>query len=101
MLEELPETLDETHERMLRDIHKTNRDPAHRLLQCFTVAARPLRVTELAEVLAIDFETATPARRYIEVEPQLAVGGSTTSCFVNVLRFDLCCGSRRHPGPGP
>jgi hypothetical protein len=44
---------------MLRNIHKANRDPAHRLLQCLTVAARPLRVTELAEVLAIDFETAT------------------------------------------
>ena len=59
MLEELPETLDETYERMLRNIQKANRDHAHRLLQCLTVAVRPLRVTELAEVLAIDFGTAT------------------------------------------
>jgi ankyrin repeat protein len=58
MLDELPETLDETYERMLRNIHKANRDHAHRLLQCLTVAIRPLRVTELAEVLAIDFGTA-------------------------------------------
>ena len=28
---------------------------AHRLLQCLCVAARPLRVEELAEILAIDF----------------------------------------------
>ena len=57
MLEELPETLDETYERILRDINKANRDHAHRLLQCLTVAVRPLRVPELAEVLAVDFGT--------------------------------------------
>jgi ankyrin repeat protein len=57
MLEELPETLDETYEQILRDINKANRDHAHRLLQCLTVAARPLRVVELADVLAVDFGT--------------------------------------------
>ena len=59
MLEELPETLDETYERILKEINKANRDHAHRLLQCLTVAARPLRVAELAEILAVDFRTAT------------------------------------------
>src|SRR6266566_7041181 len=59
MLKELPETLDETYERILRDINKANRDLAHRLLQCLTVAVRPLRVAELAEVLAVDFGTAS------------------------------------------
>jgi ankyrin repeat protein len=59
MLQELPETLDETYERILRDINKANRDHAHRLLQCLTVAVRPLRVAELAEVLAVDFGTAS------------------------------------------
>jgi ankyrin repeat protein len=58
MLEELPETLDKTYERILREINKANREHAHRLLQCLTVAIRPLRITELAEVLAIDFGTA-------------------------------------------
>jgi hypothetical protein len=57
ILEELPETLDETYERILRDINKANRGHAHRLLQCLTVAVRPLRVAELAEVLAVDFDT--------------------------------------------
>ena len=55
ILEELPETLDETYERVLRDINKANRGYACRLLQCLTVASRPLRIEELAEVLAIDF----------------------------------------------
>src|SRR6266436_4169884 len=59
MLKELPETLDETYERMLRDINKANWDHAHRLLQCLVVAVYPLRVAELAEVLAVDFGTAT------------------------------------------
>jgi ankyrin repeat protein len=59
MLKELPETLDETYERILKGINKANRDLAHRLLQCLTVAVRPLRVAELAEVLAVDFGTAS------------------------------------------
>ena len=55
-LKELPESLDETYERVLRDIKKPNRDLAHRLLQCLVVAIQPLCVEELAEVLAIDFD---------------------------------------------
>ena len=55
ILEELPETLDETYERVLREINKANREHARRLLQCLTVALRPLRVEDLAEVLAKDF----------------------------------------------
>jgi len=58
ILGELPETLDETYERVLRDITKSNREHAYRLLHCLTVAIRPLRVEELAEVLAIDFDAA-------------------------------------------
>jgi len=54
ILSELPETLDETYERILQEIPKSNRVHAHRLLQCLTVAVRPLRVEELAEVLAVD-----------------------------------------------
>ena len=35
-----------------------NRNHAYRLLQCLTVASRPLRVQELAEILALDFDGA-------------------------------------------
>ena len=55
MLEELPESLDETYERILREIRKPNQGHAHRLMQCLVAAARPLQVKELAEVLAVDF----------------------------------------------
>ena len=59
MLKELPESLDETYERIVRGINKANREHAHRLLQCLTVASRPLRVAELADILAVDFGTAS------------------------------------------
>src|SRR5712671_1660900 len=55
-LAELPESLDETYERILKEIKKPNRDHAHRIFQCLVVAVRPLRVEELAEVLAVDFD---------------------------------------------
>jgi ankyrin repeat protein len=55
-LNELPESLDETYERVLKEIKKPNRGHARRLLQCLVVAIRPLRVSELAEVLAVDFD---------------------------------------------
>jgi ankyrin repeat protein len=55
-LNELPDTLDETYERMLRGINKAQQDNAYRLLQCLAVAVRPLRVEELAELLAFDFQ---------------------------------------------
>ncbi|KAN0126398.1 hypothetical protein V8E52_000038, partial [Russula decolorans] len=57
-LKELPESLDETYERILKEIKKPNRDLAQRVLQCLVVATRPLRVAELAEVLAVDFDDA-------------------------------------------
>ncbi|KAF8496144.1 hypothetical protein F5888DRAFT_412246 [Russula emetica] len=57
ILEELPESLDETYERILREIGKPNQRHAHRLLQCLVAAVRPLEVKELAEVLAFDFNT--------------------------------------------
>ena len=40
---------------MLKEIGKTNEFYARRLLQCLTVAVRPLRVKELAEILALEF----------------------------------------------
>ena len=55
-LDESPESLDETYERVLREIKRPNRDHALRLLQCLVVAIRPLEVEELAEVLAVDFD---------------------------------------------
>ncbi|KAF8258829.1 ankyrin repeat-containing domain protein [Lactarius quietus] len=58
-LNDLPETLDETYDRILKGINRAQKDDAHRLLQCLTVASRPLRVEELAELLAFDFQAST------------------------------------------
>ena len=57
-LNELPESLDETYERILKEIKKPNKAHARRVLQCLVVAIRPLHVEELAEVLAVDFDNA-------------------------------------------
>ncbi|KAH8982526.1 ankyrin repeat-containing domain protein [Lactarius akahatsu] len=55
-LNELPDSLDETYERVLKEIHKTNQLYAQRLLQCLTVAIRPLRVDELAAILTFEVD---------------------------------------------
>ena len=55
-LSELPESLDETYERILKEIKKPNRCLAQRVLHCLVVAIRPLCVAELAEVLAVDLD---------------------------------------------
>ena len=55
-LEKLPESLDETYERIVADIKKANKGQAYRMLQCLAVAIRPLSVAELAELLAFDFD---------------------------------------------
>ena len=64
VLSELPASLDETFKRILREIWITNHGAlVRRLLQCLCVAAQPLRVEELAEILTLDFdrtERATP-----------------------------------------
>ena len=48
--------LDETYERILKDIIKANWDHAYRLLQCLSSCSSS---TELAEVLGVDFGTAS------------------------------------------
>ena len=55
-LRELPESLNVSYERILKEIKKPNERLAQRTLQCLVVAVRPLRVEELAELLAVDFE---------------------------------------------
>ena len=57
ILNGLPESLDETYERTLREIQEPKWESAQRLLVCVTVASRPLQVEELAEILAFDFKS--------------------------------------------
>jgi hypothetical protein len=55
-LNELPRTLDETYKHALLSIDEKKREYAQRLFKCLIIAIRPLRVAELAEILAIQFE---------------------------------------------
>jgi ankyrin repeat protein len=58
-LKELPRTLDRTYERILQDIPERMQRDAHRIIQWLTVSSRPMRVDELAEVFAINFDAET------------------------------------------
>ncbi len=87
ILEELPESLDETYERILKEIRKSNQAHARRMLQCLVAAVRPLRVEELAEVLAFDFNAEgipklNPAWRWEDQED--AVMSACSSLVVTI-----------------
>jgi hypothetical protein len=81
-----------TYERILKEIKKPNKRLAQCVLQCLVVAVRPLRVEELAEVLAIDFDDAEgiprlkPGWRWEEQE--LALLSACSSLISIVERFD-------------
>ncbi len=88
ILEELPDSIDETYERILREIRKPNQGHAHRLLQCLVVAVRPLQVEELAEVLAFDFNTGgmpklNPGWRWEDLEEAVM---SACSSLVTIVK---------------
>jgi Ankyrin repeats (3 copies)/Ankyrin repeats (many copies) len=87
-LKELPEGLDGTYERTLQDIDKANWNFAHRIFQCVTLAFRPLRVEELAEFLAFDFD-ARPNPTYRadwRLEDPLDALLSTCSSLIAVVK---------------
>jgi ankyrin repeat protein len=89
-LSELPETLDETYERTLREINKADWELAHRLFQCVAVASRPLQVDELAEFLAFDF-TAEPVAKFQEgwrLEDPVDAVLSTCSTLLALVNVD-------------
>ena len=56
VLNELPTTLDGTYKRTLQEIPKEEWEHAHRLFQCLIAATRPLRVENLAEIFAVEFD---------------------------------------------
>ncbi len=90
-LDELPESLDETYERVLKEIRRPNRDHALRLLQCLVVAIRPLRVEELAEILAVNFDDTegipklNPSWRWEDEEQALL---SSCSSLIAIVKSD-------------
>ncbi|KAF7923232.1 uncharacterized protein EAE98_007937 [Botrytis deweyae] len=59
-MKKLPKSLDETYERILQQIDVDHRSEVSKILQALTVAAKPLNVEELVEILAIDFDSDLP-----------------------------------------
>jgi len=68
-LDDLPRSLDETYERILLSIGEERWDYARRLFQCLAVSIRPLRVDELAEILAMQFEVGALPSYDIKLRP--------------------------------
>jgi hypothetical protein len=86
-LDELPTTLDDTYMRALECIPKEKWRHAHRLFQCLIAAIRPIRVEELAEMFAIQFDSNT-GPNFIEdwrpMDPEDAVL-STCSSLIAIV----------------
>jgi ankyrin repeat protein len=53
-LKELPETLDETYDRILLGIPENCHHEAHAVLQWLTYSRRPMNIAEVAEAIAVD-----------------------------------------------
>jgi len=91
-LNDLPKSLDETYERTLLGIEKEKREFAHRLFQCLTVATRPLHVDELAELLAIRFDSGQLPQYHMDwtLEDAQEAVLSACSSIIAVVNVDGC-----------
>jgi ankyrin repeat protein len=86
-LDDLPQTLDATYERTLQEINEQNWEFAHRLFHCVAVAVRPLRVEELAEFLAFEFDE-EPTPTYLpDWRPEDPIISILTTCpsFLSIV----------------
>ena len=88
-LKQLPKSLDDTYLRVLRQIPEVNQAHAHRMLECLVVAVRPLRVEELAELLAFEFDAAPGGipkyRPALRLDNQTQAVLSTCSSLVTIV----------------
>ncbi|KAK1573827.1 uncharacterized protein LY79DRAFT_593711 [Colletotrichum navitas] len=69
LLQSLPRTLDETYERMLRNIPMESKEYARQMLAILCCAVRPLTVPELIDAMAVEVGAATAsfdAKRKLE-----------------------------------
>ena len=88
VMNELPTTLDETYERTLMEIPKEKRQHAHRLFQCLVAAIRPLRIEELAEIFAIEFDQDTAYNFMEEWRPEHPEEAILSACTTLITVID-------------
>src|SRR6266849_443595 len=84
VLDDLPEDLDETYDRILRDIDNQKRKYAQRLFQCLLVSIRPLRIEELAAILSVQFDATAPKKRSRPLDAKGLVL-STCSSLISII----------------
>ena len=89
-LKELPKSLDETYKRILLGIGSAKREYAYRLLQCLAVSIRPLRVEELAEVLAVRLDEGEDAEYDSDWRPEDARQAVLSACssLITIVNVD-------------
>jgi hypothetical protein len=84
-LASLPQTLDETYARILRNINLDDQLDAIKILQWLVYSARPLRIEEVVEVLATEPKSKPrfdPDRRFPEPHEILSICSSLTTTEV-------------------
>ena len=81
----MPKSLDETYNRTLLEIGSAKREYAYRLLQCLAVSIRPLRVEELAEVLAIRIDDEKDSEYHSDWRPEDARQAVLSACSSLVI----------------
>jgi hypothetical protein len=86
-LDDLPESLDETYQRILLSIGQERRDYARRLFQCLAVSIRPLRVDEVADILTIQFDVGPLPIYDVTLRPEDSEEAilSTCSSLITIL----------------
>ena len=89
-LHNLPESLDETYDRILQSITHGRQEFAQHLFQCLAVSFRPLRVEELADILAIEFEAEAAPQYHMDyrVENPEEEVLSICSCLITIVDMD-------------
>jgi len=88
-LDDLPRSLDETYDRILLGIVRERQEYARRLFQCLAVSIRPLRVEELAEVVAIQFDAGAPPKYDANWRPENSEEAVLSSCSSLITFVDV------------
>ena len=87
-LKALPKTLDETYARILDNIDEEYSQDAFRILQWLVYSARPLRIEEVAEVLAINTDESRfdPENRLPEPRDLLTICSSLVTTVAGTVK---------------
>jgi ankyrin repeat protein len=82
-------SLDETYDRILQGITRERQEYAQRLLHCLAESIRPLRAEELAEILAIQFDTGTIPNYDVNWRPENPEEAVLSACSSLITIVDM------------